>query len=1101
MPETNAKKQQFIGLLHELFQLDEPELDFGFYRIMHAKSGQVKRFIDEELATYIDEVFAGRGNQAAEEKVAQARQAILDNVDANAFEHGKLKLEHHDTPAGRRFLEAQKELREGGALSDDAQVYDHLYRFFSRYYDQGDFLSTRYRQAPSDTRDSPYSVPYDGRELYLHWANKDQYYIKSSETLRNYRFGLNAAVRQPGVEAGQGNQSGFDFGADDTPRYVQFRIVDAAEGAHGNVKQNEQRFFIIHAAKPVQLDGDILTIQFEYCPDLEKPSGAKDWQKKRLAEAEGAVFEALETLGEPATAFKQALQTPAPTEKNEGRSLLAKHFAKYAARHTMDYFIHKDLGGFLRRELDFYVKNEVMRLDHIESAEAPAVADYLDKVKVIRRIARRIIEFLAQIEEFQKKLWLKTKFVTETNYCITLDRIPEDFYPEIAANEQQIAEWERLYSISEMEGYAEPLNKNFLHKYPYLVLDTGLFDASFKDEVLSKLVSLERACDGVLLNSDNFQALGVLQRKFERRIPAIYIDPPYNTTYSKILYKNNYEHSSWLSLIANGLERVKSIASSEYSFGAAIDDYEHDKLSLLLRSVFVDSQLSTIVVNHHPQGSGGRLSRTHEYYLLLSNADLPNYSGEPIADGTEERSFMRSGRGENNWRLHRWQSFYALLLDPKTNEFVGIENPIPLGEEYPKDETEEGYKRIYPINSREEERVWRSSYITGRERIANGEIFLTERGAVKQRISHSSKRETLFSNWTDSKFNAGTNGTDILDQMGLAEYFDYPKSLYTMITGLWAQTFGRSDSIILDYFGGSGTTAHAVIEMNRGDEGNRKYILADNGEHFEAALKSRVQKAVYSKNWKDSKPKPGPDGGYQGVSHCFKYLRLESYEDALNNLALHEDADRNAALEEDAELRHDYMLRYWLDAETRGSQSLLNVEHFREPTDYRMLIKQPGSDESREQPVDLIETFNWLIGLHVELLDKPRTFAAKFEREADPDLPEGAPTRLRVKGRLKEREDGAHWFRTVEGWVARTPGSTEDVDKVLVIWRKLTDDPESDSAALESLLANQLRINQRDTEFDAIYVNGPHGLSTDFEGKHRLHSLEEAFHAAMWAVD
>jgi adenine-specific DNA-methyltransferase len=75
------------------------------------------------------------------------------------------------------------------------------------------------------------------------------------------------------------------------------------------------------------------------------------------------------------------------------------------------------------------------------------------------------------------------------------------------------------------------------------------------------------------------------------------------------------------------------------------------------------------------------------------------------------------------------------------------------------------------------------------------------------------------------------------------------------------------------------------------------------------------------------------------------------------------------------------------------------------------------------------------------------------------------------------------------------------VDKVLVIWRKLTDDPEQNAAVLETLLTQHLRINQRDTEFDAIYINGPHGLSTDFEGKYRLHSLEEAFHAAMWAQD
>src|SRR5690606_15767478 len=116
---------------------------------------------------------------------------------------------------------------------------------------------------------------------------------------------------------------------------------------------------------------------------------------------------------------------------------LAAHLNRYTARNTFDYFIHKDLGGFLVRELDFYIKNEVMHLDDIESETAPRVEQYLSKIKVIRQIASKIIDFLAQLENFQKKLWLKKKFVTEAFWCIRIGCIPEGFYPEIAANEVQ----------------------------------------------------------------------------------------------------------------------------------------------------------------------------------------------------------------------------------------------------------------------------------------------------------------------------------------------------------------------------------------------------------------------------------------------------------------------------------------------------------------------------------------------------------------------------------------------------------------------------------------------------------------------------------------
>src|SRR5262249_8494700 len=94
----------------------------------------------------------------------------------------------------------------------------------------------------------------------------------------------------------------------------------------------------------------------------------------------------------------------APTEKNPNRTVLEKHLVQYTAKNTFDYFIHKDLGGFLRRELDFYVKNEVMHLDDIEHLSEPRVEQFLSQIRVIRCIAHKIIQFLEQLENFQKAL-------------------------------------------------------------------------------------------------------------------------------------------------------------------------------------------------------------------------------------------------------------------------------------------------------------------------------------------------------------------------------------------------------------------------------------------------------------------------------------------------------------------------------------------------------------------------------------------------------------------------------------------------------------------------------------------------------------------------
>lgn len=403
------------------------------YRILHARSAQIKAFIDTELGSEIDAHFAEQSQSNAHDSLEAARVKVAETLGEDAFlPTGELKPEYRGTKVGKEFELAQQQARDGGGvLADDAQVYEHLYRFFSRYYDKGDFMSKRYFVAENDSRAAPYAVPYDGREVMLHWANKDQYYIKSSEALSNFTFDLSTAQAKE-----QGQQSGFDFQpAQASPLKVHFRLAAAAEGEHNNVKEGQERFFIIHDSQALQLEVNDqgqteLVVQFDYRPDTEKSGQAGTWQQKRLAEAERVVAEQLENLlfAHPELRpFQELLFALAPTDKQPNRTLLGKYLGQFTARNTMDYFIHKNLGGFLRRELDFYIKNEIIRLDDIEAADAPRVDEYLKKLRVLRKIARRIIDFLAQLEDFQKKLWLKKKFVVETQYCITLDRIPESF--------------------------------------------------------------------------------------------------------------------------------------------------------------------------------------------------------------------------------------------------------------------------------------------------------------------------------------------------------------------------------------------------------------------------------------------------------------------------------------------------------------------------------------------------------------------------------------------------------------------------------------------------------------------------------------------------
>ncbi|TVP78297.1 MAG: site-specific DNA-methyltransferase, partial [Puniceicoccaceae bacterium] len=457
MPTTVQLRTRLLKKLKELFQLDQPDLDFGFYKIMHAKAEQVERFIDNDLLKMVEEAFADASAEKTESEVEAAKRKLIEAMGEDVFDvNGEINEDAAKYPAGKTYTAAlQKADGQVASLTEEGQVYDHLFRFFERYYDNGDFVSRRYYTRETDDRAAPFAVPYNGEEVKLHWANADQYYIKTAEYFNNYTFDLTQAAEFRAMNALERTAAGVP----DTPVKVHFKIVDASEGEHGNVKvkDDEKRFFIIHEDEPIAFDENgELVVHFQYRADPEKGSKQEgSWRDFRNSEAVEVIRQALQAIqGENATAATclQLFQAPAPTEKNKSRPLLAKYLNQYTARNTMDYFIHKNLGGFLRRELDFYIKNEVMRLDDLDQADAPAVESYLAKLKVLRKIAHKLIDFLAQLEDFQKKLWLKKKFVVETNYCITLDRVPEALYEEIAANDAQRKEWVKLFAIDEIEA-------------------------------------------------------------------------------------------------------------------------------------------------------------------------------------------------------------------------------------------------------------------------------------------------------------------------------------------------------------------------------------------------------------------------------------------------------------------------------------------------------------------------------------------------------------------------------------------------------------------------------------------------------------------------
>jgi len=749
--------------LMELFQLDQPELDFGFYRIMHAKSAEITKFLEEDLLPQVRAAFA---------EYSTADRAEIEKELAKAIEQATALGVDPESAQKVKELRAKLAAEAVDLEALENEVYDHLYSFFRRYYSEGDFLSRRVYKP------GVYAIPYEGEEVKLHWANADQYYIKTAEYLRDYTFRL-----RPHDE--------------NNPMRVHFRLVDAAEGEHGNVKEaaGKERRFKLAPEAPLRIENGELVVRFTYQPDPAK-------QKDLNADAERTILGMKDVPPELAEWIRVLGANHVRTDGTVSESTrLRVHLDRYTARNTFDYFIHKDLGGFLRRELDFYIKNEVMHLDDIENETAPRVEQYLSKIKVIRKIAGKIIDFLAQLEDFQKKLWLKKKFVVETSYCIRLGIIPEEFYPEIAANDAQREEWVRLCAIDEIggdlvtPGYSEPLAVEFLKAQPTLSVDTRHFDERFTMRLLAAIANLDEQICGLLVHSENSQALLLLQHRYRNTVKCAYLDPPYNTGQDGFAYRDRYQHSSWLSLVAGRLAASVRLLKSDGIILVSVDDIEVHRLRMLSDELLGDQALISQLVWKSRQFLDSRavtrVSNDHEYVVALARSPAGRFRG-----GKKDLSKYRN---PDNDPRGPWMSRSLLGLatrQQRPNLHYEIVDPS-RGNRY----------------SCPEHTGWRYSLDRMHALIADGRILFPKnpngRPREKVFLAELKAEFTGFSSVISNVYTAD-GSHEIRDLFGsLKTQFPKPSRL---VAQLVEQAALAKDTII-DYFAGSGTTGHAVINL------------------------------------------------------------------------------------------------------------------------------------------------------------------------------------------------------------------------------------------------------------------------------------------------
>lgn len=901
--EKNIEKLQ--NLLGELFQVESADLDFGIYRIMRQRRGEIRKFIEKDLTDTITKECA----------------AI------------------HATP------------------EETAAIFDHIYQFFSRYYDKGDFMPLHRHSL----KDRKYAVPWNGEEVVLHWANKDQYYIKTGMNFKDYVF------------------------RDEQETYrIHFTLVEG-DVPKNNVKEKDSYFILQPGKDAITFDKTTktLTARFIYTPlsadDAKKQSGARsDFQKAFSKTAEDAILAAAKSADTGLFNILSKKEEKKKSDKTEPPTYLAKHLTRYVHENKSDFFIHKDLGGFLRQELDTYLKREMYDLNDLIKddtvAQDPALyKSCFERIRLMRSISLTIIDFLAQIEDFQKRLWEKKKFVLKSEYCMTLDHVPERFYKEILKSKAQIEEWKRLYGIGGKGGQAtlagSTINEAFLKAHPYLVLDTVFFP-ELKEQLIDSLQTpdgkpvedLDEAMGGLMVKSENWQALNLLQERYREQVKCIYIDPPYNTGNDEFLYKDNYQHSSWLAMMRERMLAAKKLMNRSSVIWVSNDDNEIYHSRQIMNNIFGEENFfSQVIVRANSRGQTYKqIAKTHEYVLAFTKDSDKGIFFELGKDAESDDLNLTDDLGKYNirelrnrnpkfGRHNRPNLFYPIFVNPNKRDKDGF-SPISL------QRTKDYSVEILPFNSEGGESCWR----WGKEKTEKNCSELTLKSNIIAKKKQSGEfgifekyRKTTFkpkSIWLDNEFLTET-GTVEIGNLKLNEYFSFPKPIALLKQCIALSS--QDDDVILDFFAGSGTAAHAMLALNSEDNGERKYILVEMANYFDTVMKPRIQKVMFASEWKEGSPVQGSEG----LSHIFKYIILEQYEDTLNNIEF-----AQKRLGEDA--FHDYLLHYLLEAGTRQSMSRFGVTAITDPWAYELKIYDENI--AKYQNVDLIETFNYLLGIHVK---------------------------------------------------------------------------------------------------------------------------------------
>ncbi|MDD3145505.1 MAG: site-specific DNA-methyltransferase [Candidatus Gracilibacteria bacterium] len=723
--------------------------------------------------------------------------------------------------------------------SNREELFARLYTFFNRYFNETGSIYFQYTPLKENVYERVYSNKED---VSLFYKTHMLYYVKSERIFKS-----------------------MDLKVEDEDKVGDFHFnfdVSQLELAKNNEK------------KEIVFSFDKVEKKKVYLNVLYSSSG----NKTKLDEILKAIKKEDESLKLDESLLNKALQT-------------------YKKQAEVDFFINKNAKKFLKDQFNLWyyqyyfsddINNEFNKSDFDDRR--------IRELQWTKEIAYKIIDFISQFEDELVKVWNKPKFVRNSNYVLTLDKLENniDLINKIISHKnfkEQENEWKELgYNLENYSKDKIISLKSLNEDFKYLTIDTKYFE-DIKYEILDIFENLDDELNGILINSDNYQALNTLGNKLKSKVNTVYIDPPYNTGGDDFSYKDFYKHSSWLTMMENRLTKTKSLLSKKGILISSIGRQEQERLQMLCNSIFpYDDDRDKLQVSWQTAFGGGQSNKNnYENILFYTNSGKFSFDGVKnqerqiriIHGWKEDINAKVSFSIRLNYSLIK-KKLYIIVKDKVNDEKIKVYF-------YDKEQFINDLSKLGLSSLKDFDKII-SCFISYNEKL-EGEIVSREFGKSKYYIYRGLDEGYLYETVIGKKVNSilnkdeklfsnilhGDKYKNIYSSIGRNELYSLvgvddfetvkPEQLLNELLGL-----NISQGPILDFFAGSGTS------LSVAHKSGLKWYGVEMGEYFKTIIIPRLKKVLNGEQGGVSNENNWEGGGF------FKYYGLEQYEEALEKV-------------------------------------------------------------------------------------------------------------------------------------------------------------------------------------------------------------------------